>query len=89
MSPVSPHCHSAALCPHPEMLGCAVENIPRTIYRSKQELVDAGLHSLSSSDAYCKDDPETCVFSVLSGIVGSELLSTHMQLQDTNVKSKM
>ncbi|KAL0022396.1 hypothetical protein WJX77_007740 [Trebouxia sp. C0004] len=43
------------------------EIIPRATYRSRQELIDAGLHSHISSDAYCKDDPETCVFSVLSG----------------------
>lgn len=43
------------------------ESIFQSTYRSKQELVDAGLHLLSSSDAYCKDDYETCVFSVLSG----------------------
>ena len=75
MGLISSCCENAALCLHQsvssEVLGCAVESIFQSTYRSKQELVDAGLHLLSSSDAYCKDDPETCVFSVLSGIVGS------------------
>ncbi len=74
IGPVSPSSKIAALCLHQSVssegvLGCAVESIPRSTYGSKQELIDAGLHSPSSSDAYCKNDPETCVYSVLSGIV--------------------
>ena len=67
MVPVSPYCKVAALCLHQS---CRLKCWGAT-YRSKQELIGAGLFSLSSSDTYCKDDPETCVFSVLSGIVGS------------------
>ncbi len=74
-SPVSPHYKIAtqllASVVLSEVSGCAVENVPRTTYRSKQELIDAGFYSPHSLDVYCKDDPETVVFSVLSGMVGS------------------
>ena len=55
------------VCKFQGSLGSDVEPTSGTVYRSKQELIEAGLHQRSSSDAYCKDIPEYHVFSVLSG----------------------
>ncbi len=53
MGLISSCCENAALCLHQsvssEVLGCAVESIFQSTYRSKQELVDACIRSVAQT----------------------------------------
>ena len=51
----------------PQCTGYAVDLQSGTVYGSKKELAEGGLHHANNAEAYCKDRPELHVFSVLSG----------------------